>query len=163
MSKSEKKKQNYKIETITDIDTIRESINLMFDETNNIFKGKFVGNLKGDSFSGHTNYSTHIDVKGKINGDKEKTTIDLIINDCSPDYKTITNTFFIVFLCLSLLIIAVNKVTDIIIYLIPIMIFGLGYFGIIIKRSIFKSFKPKLSDIAEKFAQDVDGKIINIG
>ncbi|WP_299716645.1 hypothetical protein [uncultured Tenacibaculum sp.] len=163
MSKSEKKKQNYKIETITDIDTIRESINLMFDETNNIFKGKFVGNLKGDSFSGHTNYSTHIDVKGRITGEKEKTTIDLIINDCSPDYKTITNTFFIVFLCLSLLIIAVNKVTDIIVYLIPIVIFGLGYLGIIVKRYIFKSFKPKLSDIAEKFAKDVDGKIINIG
>lgn len=163
MSKSEKKKQNYKIETITDIDTIRENINLMFDESNNLFKGKFVGNLKGDSFSGHTNYSTHIDVKGRITGDKEKTIIDLTINDCSPDYKTITNTFFIVSLCLSLLIIAVNKVTDVIIYLIPIVIFGLGYLVIVIKRYIFKSLKPKLNGIAENFAKDIDGKIINIG
>ena len=163
MSKSEKNKQNYKIETITDIDTVLKKINLMFDENNSLYKGEFVGSLKGDSFSGHMNYNNHIDVRGKITVDKEKTTIDLIINDCSPDYKTITNTFLIVFLCLSLLIIAVNKITDITIYLIPIMIFGLGYLGIIIRRYIYKSLKPKLSKIAKKFAEDVNGEIINNG
>jgi len=163
LSKSEKNKQNYKIETITDIDTVLKKINLMFDENNSLYKGEFVGSLKGDSFSGHMNYNNHIDVRGKITVDKEKTTIDLIINDCSPDYKTITNTFLIVFLCLSLLIIAVNKITDITIYLIPIMIFGLGYLGIIIRRYIYKSLKPKLSKIAKKFAEDVNGEIINNG
>lgn len=162
MSKKENKKQNYKIETTTSIELVRAKFNEMFDESNNIFKGKFVGTIKNDIFSGHTSYNTNIDVKGKIFENKEKTIIDLNINDCRPNFKAIINTLFIVFLFLALLIIASSKVTDIIIYLIVIVLFGLGYLVMRIKRYIFKSFEPKLREIADDIAKDTNGKIINI-
>lgn len=164
MSKIEDKKQNYTIETTADIELIREKINEMFNESNNLFKGKFIGTFKDDIFYGHSKYNTHIDVRGKIiNHNEGKAIIDLKIDDCSPDYKSITNTLMLVFLFLSLLIIAANKVTDVIIYLIPIAIFGLAYLAILLNKYIFGFIKPSLKKIAERFAKDINGIIINVG
>ena len=164
MNKIENKKQIYKIKVKTNIESVRGKINEMFDESNNLFKGNFIGTLKGDTFSGHTNFSININVKGRITKDKDNTIIDLTINDCSPDYKSTFSAFFLVFLFIALIIIASNKVTDIIIYLIPIVIFGLGYLVLRIKMYIFRSFfKPKLKRIADNFTKDVNGEIINIG
>ena len=162
MSKKENKKQIYKIETKTNIDSVREMLNEIFNESHDYSsKGKFIGSFKNDTFSGHTNYNTQIDLNGKIYWDKDKTIIDLKIHDCSPNFNTIINALFSVFFFLAIIITVSSKVTDIIVYLILIVVFGLGYLSVRIKNYLFKKITPNLKGIAKNITKKIDGEIIN--
>jgi len=161
--KMSQKLEKYNIETEFNIEKVRDIIDEMFNESNNFLKGKFIGTRNNDNFSGSTNYSVNITVKGKIFQDREKTFINMTISDSSPNYSTIVNTFIIIFLAIALIIIASNKSTDFFHYLIPIVIFGITFLGMKIFRIIIKYFKPSLKNSAIMIAKGINGKIKNVG
>ena len=151
--------EHYSIETNTDISIVRERIDKLFSNTNHVFKGKFVGLLNNDNFNGSTNYNVNITVKGKIIQDINKTIIEITISDNSPNYSTIINSFIIIFLAIILIIIASNKSTDFLHYLIPIIIFGFTWLTLISKKLILSYFKPKLKYSADFIAKEIKGKV----
>lgn len=155
--------ERYCIETNTEISIVREKLDKLFSNTNHIFKGKFVGSMNNDNFQGSTNYNVNITVKGKIIPTANKTIVEMTISDNSPNYSSIVNTLFLTFLCVILIIIAANKSTDFLTYLIPIIIFGFTWLGLKIKKRISNYFKPKLKDSAEFIAKEIKGNIKNVG
>jgi len=157
------KVEQYCIETNTDISIVREKIDKLFSDTNHILKGKFVGSMKNDNFQGSTNYSVNVIVKGKIFQKTNKTIVEMTISDNSPNYSTIANALFLIFLCVILIIIAAIRSTDFLTYLIPIVIFGLAFLTLKIQRKISNYFKPKLNDSAKFIAKEINGKIKNVG
>ena len=76
----------YTIKSNQEVSVVRDKIDSLFKETNNVFKGNFVGSMKNDTFQGSTNYSTNITVKGKVTQDNEKTLVEIKISDDSPNY-----------------------------------------------------------------------------
>lgn len=155
--------EKYNIETEFEIKKVRDIIKKMFRESNSSLKGKFIGSMNNDTFFGSTNYNVNITVKGKVFKEKEKTFISMTISDTSPNYSTIENTFLIIFLTIVLIIIASNKSTDFLHYLVPIVIFGMTFLGLKIFRIIIKYFKPSLKNSAELIAKEINGKIKNVG
>ncbi len=155
--------EQYCIETNTDISIVREKIDKLFSDTNHLLKGKFVGSMKNDNFQGSTNYSVNVSVKGKITQDSNKTVVEITISDNSPNYSTIVNVILLIFLCVILIIIAANKSSDFLTYLIPIIIFGFAFLALKIQRKISNYFKPKLNDSAKFIAKEINGKIKKVG
>ncbi|WP_372754496.1 hypothetical protein [Mariniflexile sp.] len=157
------KVENYSIETETDLSVVREKMDKLFSNANHIFKGKLVGSFNNDIFQGSTNYNTNIIVKGKIIKNNNITVVKMTISDNSPNYATVSNALLIIFLGVSLIIIAANKSTDFLTYLIPIIIFGLAFLTLKIQRRISRFFKPKLNESAKLIAKEINGTIKNIG
>ena len=155
--------EQYCIETNTEISTVREKLDKLFNNTNHILKGKFIGSMNNDNFQGSTNYNVNITVKGKIIQNTNKTIVEMTISDNSPNYSTIVNALLLIFLCIILIIIAANKSTDFLTYLIPIIIFGFAWLALKIMRLISSYFKPKLKDSADFIAKEIKGKIKNVG
>ncbi len=155
--------EQYCIETNTDISIVREKIDKLFSDTNHLLKGKFVGSMKNDNFQGSTTYSVNVSVKGKIIQDTNKTIVEMTISDNSPNYSTIVNVILLIFLCVILIIIAANKSSDFLTYLIPIIIFGFAFLALKIQRKISNHFKPKLNDSAKFIAKEINGKIKKVG
>jgi hypothetical protein len=153
----------YTIKSNQEVSVVRDKIDSLFKETNNVFKGNFVGSMKNDTFQGSTSYSTNITVKGKVTQDCEKTLVEIKISDDSPNYSTVVSVLLIIFLAISLLIVATNKnSTNIIHYIIPIVIFGFTFLAFKIYKIISKFFTPKLRKSAEIIAKEIDGEIENV-
>jgi hypothetical protein len=150
----------YTIKSNQEVSVVRDKIDSLFKETNNVFKGKFVGSIKNDTFQGSTNYSTNITINGKVTQDDEKTLVEIKISDDSPDYSKVVNVLLITFLAISFLIVASSKnSTNIIHYIIPIVIFGFTFLAFKIYKIFSKFWTPKLIKSAEIIAKEIDGKI----
>ena len=103
-----KKIESYSIETETDLSFVRDKIDKLFNNSNHILKGKFVGSMNNDTFQGSTNYSTDITIKGKIFKNNNIIIVDMTISDNSPNYSTVSNALLIIFLCVIFIYIIIT-------------------------------------------------------
>lgn len=102
--------------------------------------------MNNDCFQGATNYSIQIYVKGKIIQHIEKVIIKVQALDHTPNYSVITNNLLLVFFIVVIIIIAANKSTDILHYLLAIIVFFLAFLFLKIKIKVSNLFKSSLKD-----------------
>ena len=113
-----------------------------------------MGSMKNDIFQGSTSYSTNITVKGKVTQDNEKTLVEIKISDDSPNYSKVVKVLHLIFLAIYFLIVASSKnSTNIIHYIIPIVIFGFTFLAFTISKIISKFRTPKLIKSAKIIAK----------
>ena len=155
-----KKLEKYKIESNSDIALVREKIDILFDSSNHVLKGKFIGTMKGDTFKGSTNYSVNVDVTGNVSTENDKTVVNMTISDNSPNYNVIANVLLILIVVIVTILNLSNESASVFSYIIPFVFAGGTWALLKLKTFVLKLFKPKLRDSVEYVAKEIDGEIM---